>query len=47
MMIPNVPTLRRMCETLGISPDALLSLDVQAPEATAPALRPGPVSTRS
>ncbi len=47
MMTPSVPTLRRMCEPLGISSDALLSLGVQAPEATAPALRPGPVSTLS
>ena len=35
-MVPSVPTLRRICETLGISLDALLSLGTQAHEATAP-----------
>ena len=32
MMTPSVPTLRRMCETLGISSDVLLSLGAQARE---------------
>ncbi len=40
-MVPRVPTLRRICETLGISSDALLSLGVQAHQATAPAPPPG------
>jgi transcriptional regulator with XRE-family HTH domain len=40
-MVPSVPTLRRICETLGISSDALLSLRAQAPEATTPAPPPG------
>jgi transcriptional regulator with XRE-family HTH domain len=40
MMMPSVPTLRRMCETLGISSDALLSLSAQAHEAAAPAPPP-------
>ena len=35
-MVPSVPTLRRICETLAISSDALLSLGTRAPEATAP-----------
>ncbi len=35
-MVPSVPTLRRICETLAISSDALLSLGAQAHEATAP-----------
>ncbi|MFY0568939.1 helix-turn-helix domain-containing protein [Archangium lansingense] len=39
-MVPSVPTLRRICETLGISSDALLSLGAPAPEATAPAPPP-------
>ena len=29
-MTPSVPTLRRICETLGISSDVLLSLVAQA-----------------
>ena len=41
MMRPSVPTLRRMCETLGISSDVLLSLGAQASEATAPTPPPG------
>ena len=41
MMTPSVPTLRRMCETLGISSDVLLSLGAQAREATAPVPQPG------
>jgi len=41
MMTPSVPTLRRMCETLGISSDVLLSLGAQASEATAPTPPPG------
>jgi transcriptional regulator with XRE-family HTH domain len=41
MMTPSVPTLRRICETLGISSDALLALSAQAPEVTAPAPPPG------
>ncbi|HYO65087.1 MAG TPA: helix-turn-helix transcriptional regulator [Archangium sp.] len=41
MMTPSVPTLRRICETLGISSDVLLSLRAQAPEATAPTPAPG------
>ncbi|WP_257455608.1 helix-turn-helix transcriptional regulator [Archangium lipolyticum] len=40
MMVPSVPTLRRICETLGISSDVLLSLSTQAPEAMAPAPPP-------
>ncbi|MFL5358844.1 multiprotein-bridging factor 1 family protein [Archangium sp.] len=40
MMTPSVPTLRRMCETLGISSDVLLSLGAQAREETAPAPPP-------
>jgi transcriptional regulator with XRE-family HTH domain len=36
-MVPSVPTLRRICETLGISSDVLLSLGTQPHEATAPA----------
>ncbi|MBM7115405.1 helix-turn-helix transcriptional regulator [[Archangium] primigenium] len=40
-MVPSVPTLRRICETLGISSDALLSLDTQAPKTTASAPAPG------
>ncbi|QRN94043.1 helix-turn-helix transcriptional regulator [Archangium violaceum] len=39
-MVPSVPTLRRICETLGISSDALLSLGAQAHETTAPAPPP-------
>jgi transcriptional regulator with XRE-family HTH domain len=39
-MVPSVPTLRRICETLGISSDALLSLGAQAPETTASAFPP-------
>ncbi|HZH77165.1 MAG TPA: helix-turn-helix transcriptional regulator [Archangium sp.] len=39
-MAPSVPTLRRICETLGISSDVLLSLSAQAPEAMAPAPPP-------
>ena len=39
-MVPSVPTLRRICETLGISSDALLSLGARAPETTAPAPPP-------
>jgi len=35
-MVPSVPTLRRICETLAISSDALLSLGTQAHEATVP-----------
>ena len=35
-MVPSVPTLRRICETLGISSDVLLSLGAQAREETAP-----------
>ncbi|PTL80109.1 transcriptional regulator [Vitiosangium sp. GDMCC 1.1324] len=35
-MVPSVPTLRRICETLAICSDALLSLGTQAHEATAP-----------
>lgn len=42
MMMPSVPTLRRMCETLGISSDVLLSLGAQAQAATAPAETPPP-----
>ena len=41
MMTPSVPTLRRICETLAISSDVLLSLSAQAPEVTAPAPPPG------
>jgi transcriptional regulator with XRE-family HTH domain len=41
MMTPSVPTLRRMCETLGISSDVLLSLGAQAREEMAPAPLPG------
>ena len=41
MMTPSVPTLRRMCETLGISSDVLLSLGAQAREETAPTPPPG------
>jgi transcriptional regulator with XRE-family HTH domain len=41
MMTPSVPTLRRMCETLGISSDVLLSLGAQAREETAPIPLPG------
>jgi len=41
MMTPSVPTLRRMCATLGISSDVLLSLGAQAHEETAPAPQPG------
>ncbi|HYO58525.1 helix-turn-helix transcriptional regulator [Archangium sp.] len=41
MMTPSVPTLRRMCETLGISSDVLLSLGARASEATAPTPPPG------
>jgi len=41
MMMPSVPTLRRMCATLGISSDVLLSLGAQAHEETAPAPPPG------
>ncbi len=41
MMMPSVPTLRRMCETLGISSDVLLSLGAQAREETAPVPPPG------
>ena len=37
----SVPTLRRMCETLGISSDVLLSLGAQAPETSAPTPPPG------
>jgi transcriptional regulator with XRE-family HTH domain len=40
-MVPSVPTLRRICETLGISSDVLLSLGAQAREETAPAPPPG------
>lgn len=40
-MVPSVPTLRRICETLNISSDALLSLDTQAPATTASASAPG------
>jgi len=39
-MVPSVPTLRRICETLGISSDVLLSLGTRAHEATAPAPPP-------
>jgi transcriptional regulator with XRE-family HTH domain len=39
-MVPSVPTLWRICETLGISSDALLSLGAQAHKATAPAPPP-------
>ncbi|HEX8825203.1 MAG TPA: helix-turn-helix transcriptional regulator [Archangium sp.] len=39
-MVPSVPTLRRICETLGISSDVLLSLSAQAPEAMATAPPP-------
>ena len=35
-MVPSVPTLRRICETLAISSDLLLSLGPQAHEATVP-----------
>ncbi|MFL5356276.1 multiprotein-bridging factor 1 family protein [Archangium sp.] len=42
MMMPSVPTLRRMCETLGISSDVLLSLGAQAHAATVPAETPPP-----
>jgi transcriptional regulator with XRE-family HTH domain len=35
MMMPSVPTLRRMCETLGISSDVLLSLGARDHGATA------------
>ncbi|MBM7115705.1 helix-turn-helix domain-containing protein [Archangium primigenium] len=42
MMMPSVPTLRRMCETLGISSDVLLSLGAQAHAVTAPAEVPSP-----
>jgi transcriptional regulator with XRE-family HTH domain len=41
MMTPSVPTLRRMCETLGISSDVLLSLGAQAREEAAPTPPPG------
>jgi transcriptional regulator with XRE-family HTH domain len=41
MMTPSVPTLRRICETLSISADVLLSLGAQAHEETAPAPPPG------
>ncbi|MFY0570130.1 helix-turn-helix domain-containing protein [Archangium lansingense] len=40
-MVPSVPTLRRICETLAISSDALLSLGTQAHEATGPTPPPG------
>ena len=40
-MVPSVPTLRRICETLGISSDVLLSLGAQAHEgdSTSPSAR--------
>lgn len=41
MMMPSVPTLRRMCETLGISSDVLLPLVPRAQEGRAP--HAGPV----
>ena len=40
-MVPSVPTLRRICETLGISSDVLLSLGSQGHEETAPTPPPG------
>jgi transcriptional regulator with XRE-family HTH domain len=40
-MVPSVPTLRRICETLGISSDVLLSLGAQAREETVPVPPPG------
>jgi transcriptional regulator with XRE-family HTH domain len=40
-MVPSVPTLRRICDTLAISSDALLSLGTQAHEAKAPTPPPG------
>jgi hypothetical protein len=40
--MPSVPTLRRMCEILGISSDALLSLGTRAHESTVPAETPPP-----
>ena len=40
-MVPSVPTLRRICETLGLSSDTLLSIGAQAPKATAPGPPPG------
>ena len=46
-MVPSVPTLRRICETLCISSDVLLSLDSQAREGRHQLLRPQPASTRS
>jgi transcriptional regulator with XRE-family HTH domain len=42
MMMPSVPTLRRMCETLSISSDVLLSLEGQVHAATVPAEAPPP-----
>ncbi len=41
MMMPSVPTLRRMCETLGISSDVLLSLGARAHDggSTSPSAR--------
>ncbi len=41
MMTPSVPTLRRICATLDISSDVLLSLGAQAREETAPVPPPG------
>ena len=40
MMMPSVPTLRKLCLTLGISSDALLSLGGQ--EGAAPTAAPQP-----
>lgn len=39
-MVPSVPTLRRICETLSISSDVLLSLGAQARKEAAPAPPP-------
>ncbi|HEX8822225.1 MAG TPA: helix-turn-helix transcriptional regulator [Archangium sp.] len=39
-MVPSVPTLRRICEALGLSSDVLLSLSAQSPGAMAPAPPP-------
>jgi transcriptional regulator with XRE-family HTH domain len=48
MMTPSVPTLRRICETLSISSDVLLSLGAQRPARRRHQfLRPGPTSTQS
>jgi transcriptional regulator with XRE-family HTH domain len=44
MMMPSVPTLRRICETLGISSDALLSLGHPEGKGAVPAEAPPPAA---